>query len=136
MKRTNVILISLASVFLSPGVALAANTPSPQHTFAVAPSPKSLTSSQTESIEAARVAFAVARKNALNGLDRAIADAQAIRDQAISSAGKDMSAIRTAKKNYRNSYLLIENAYRSDLKSAKSTLVRALAAIKGSSKIH
>ena len=136
MKRTNVILISLALVFLSPAAALAANTPSPQHTFDVAPKPKSLTPSQKASIEAARTAFAVVRKNAVYGLDRAIADARAIRDQAISAARNNMSAIRTAKKNYRISYRMIENAYRSDLKSAKSTLVRALAAIKGSSKIH
>jgi len=137
MRRgTNAMLISLALVMVFPATAFATETPSSRPSSSVAPSVHSLTQAQKDSVAAARAAFVIAKKDALEGFDRAIADAQAIRDQAIVVAGSEQSSIRLAKKNYRASYGTILNAYRSDLKSAKLNFAKALAAVRGSSKIR
>jgi len=94
-----------------------------------------LTQVQKAAVAAARLVFNAAQTDAKNGFSRAIADAQAIRDQAIASAGSDKSAIKLARTNYRDSYRTILGAYRADMKVAKLNFLNALAAAKVSSKI-
>lgn len=134
-KRGIAMLISCAFIFVSPATSVASVTSSPQPSSPATPLAHSLTPAQRDSIAAARAAFAVAKKNALDGFDRAVADAQAVRDQAISAAGTDQRSVRLAKKIYRDSYRTILNAYKSDLKDAKSKFAKAIVAIKGASKI-
>lgn len=131
-KRTSLALLSIAMMLASSSSGFAADTPKPLSTAKA--TKQVLTQMQKEAIAAARAAFALARSNALNGFDRAIADAQAIRDQSIGSAGKDMNSIRVAKKNYRDSYKIILRAYESDVNAAKSVLNNALAAVRASQK--
>jgi hypothetical protein len=135
-KRIGLALLSL-SMMASSTSGFAADTPSPN-----SPKPTSsaktakpvLTQVQIEAMVAARAAFALAKSNAQNGFDRALADAQAIRDQAIASAGKDEKSIQIAKKNYHDSYKIIMRAYKSDVNAAKSVLKNALAAVRASQK--
>lgn len=130
------VFISGALLFVTSPASFAAETSSPQATPSAAPSAHSLTQAQKDSIAAARATFEADKKNALEGFDRAIADAQAVRDQAISAAGADQNSIRIAKKNYRESYRTILNAYKLDLKNARSNLAKAIAAAKGANKAH
>lgn len=129
-------LLSVALISIAPTPVFAAGTPSPQPNSTVNPAKQALTQAQKAAIAAARSAFALAKSNAQNGFDRALADAQAIRDQAITAAGNDQNAIRIAKKDYRNSYKIILNAYRTDLNAAKSILQNALASATGRSVSH
>jgi hypothetical protein len=93
----------------------------------VTPTKQVLTPAQREAIALARSNFAAAKANAQDGFDRAIADAKALRDQAILEAGSDKTAIAAAKKAYRDSYRTIVIAYRTDMKNAKAELRSALA---------
>lgn len=133
-RRMNAMMILSVLIFAFPATALATETPSPQPSSTAAPQVRSLTQTQKDAIAAARTAFAVAKKNATDGFDRAIADAQAIRDQAISEAGSNKGSIRAARMNYAESYKTILNAYRLDISNARIELARALAAARGSNK--
>lgn len=135
-KRTCVVLLSIALMSTASTTVFAAGTPSPQPNSSANPAKQTLTQAQKAAIAAARSAFALAKSNAQNGFDRALADAQAIRDQAIMAAGNDQNAIRIAKKNYRDSYKIILHAYRADLNTAKSILQNALASAMGHSVSH
>ena len=137
MKRTiQVVLLSGALVISSTATALAVDTPSASATSTPTISSKSkpvkqvLTQAQKDAIAAARLAYATAKANAQNGFDRAIADAQAIRDQAILVAGTNKNALFAARKDYRSSYRVILNAYRTDLKNAKTIFQNGIAALK------
>ena len=124
------VLLSVALMFTAPITVFAAGTPSPQPNSSANPAKQALTQVQKAAIAAARSAFSAAKENAQNGFDRALADAQAIRDQAIATAGKDQNAIRSARKIYKDSYKTILNAYRADLRTAKSNFLSAIAAAK------
>ena len=121
---------------LSSITAYANPTPSPSASATHAPRPHPisthskapLTQSQRDAIAEANMAFASTRANALAGFARAVADAQAIRDQAILAGGKDKSAIKTAKENFRDFYKTISDAYKTTLMTAKLTRLKALAA--------
>lgn len=145
-KGIQIALISLALALSSTATVFAVDTPtptptptatlipspspSPQSTAKAKPAKQILTQAQKDAIAAARLAFSNAKINAQNGFDRAIADAQAIRDQAIAAAGKDKNALSAAGKDYRTSYRAILNAYKADLKNAKSVFQAAIAALK------
>lgn len=143
-KGIQIALISLALALSSTATVFAVDTPTPTPTATLTPSPSPspqltakakpakqiLTQAQKDAIAAAHLAFSNAKINAQNGFDRAIADAQAIRDQAIAAAGKDKNALSAAGKDYRTSYRAILNAYKADLKNAKSVFQAAIAALK------
>lgn len=120
-KRTGLALLSFSMMVASSTAGFAADTS---------------TQMQKEAIVAARAAFDLAKSNAQNGFDRALADAQAIQDQSIASAGKDENSIRIAKKNYRDSYKIILRAYKSDVNAAKAILRNALAAVRAHGKVR
>lgn len=123
------ILLSLLLALSIPSASFAAETatPSPRPSQTVTPTKQVLTPAQREAIALARSNFAAAKANAQDGFDRAIADAKALRDQAILDAGSDKTAIAAAKKAYRDSYRTIVIAYRTDMKNAKAELRSALA---------
>lgn len=110
------------------GYAAESSAPSASPTSIAKPAKQVLTQAQKDAISAARSAFAAAKVNAQNGFDRALADAKAIRDQSILAAGKDKGALAAARKTFRDSYQMILNAYKTDMKNAKSALRSALAA--------
>ena len=141
VKRTiQVVLLSGALAISSTATALAVDTssptatPTPQISAKSKPVKQGPTQAQKDAIAAARLAYAKAyakaNANAQNGFDRAIADAQAIRDQAILAAGTDKNAPSTARKDYRTSYWAILNIYGADLKNAKTIFQNAIAALK------
>lgn len=131
-----VVLLSGALAISSTATVFAVDTPAPSPTASPQISAKSkpikqvLTQAQKEAIADARAMFASAKANAQNGFDRAVADAQAIRDQAILAAGTDKKALSAARKDFKVSYIAILNAYRTDLKDAKSIFQTAIAALK------
>ena len=138
--RRKVFVGVLSAILLAstPIAAIAADpvTPAPSAKSspdARAPKPV-LTQVQNAAVAAARLVFNAAQMEAKNGFSRAIADAQAIRDQAIAVAGNDKSAIKLARTDYRDFYRTILGAYRADLKVAKLNFLNALAAAKVSSK--
>lgn len=118
--------ICIAAILVIPVTATAVQTPSPRPTT----SAKQFTQPQKEAIAAARAAFADAKNNAMQGFDRAVADAQAIREQAIADAGTNQIAIRLAKKEYGQSYQVILRALKADLAVDRSILAKAIAAAK------
>jgi hypothetical protein len=123
-KGISVVLVSFALSVMAPMAVMAAQTPQPSSTK------QSLTQVQRKAISAARLNYAMAKSDALNGFDRALADAKAIQDQAIVIAGSDQVAVRIEKKNYKQSYKTILHAYKADLNLAKVTLLNAIAAAK------
>jgi len=131
-KRIFIAPILVGIVFAAPTTAFAADTPSPQSSPSATHSKQTLIQAQKDAISAARAVFAAAKSSAQNGFDRALADAKAIRDQAIAAAGTDLNAVRAAKRSYRDSYKMILHAYKSDLDAAKLVLKNALAAARAS----
>lgn len=127
--RTGAALLLIAMISAAQTSGYAAVTQSPKPTTTTRPGHSGLTQIQKEAISTARAAFALAKSNAQNGFDRAIADAQAIREQAVANAGKDANASRIAKKSYNDSYKMILRAYTSDLNLAKLALKVALASV-------
>lgn len=129
MRSRYVTSFFLVAIFIAaPATSFATDTPSPSPMHAK----QVLTQAQKDAISAARSIFAAAKINARNGFDRALADAQAVRDQAITAAGTNRVEIRAAKKNYNSSYKIILRAYKSDLDSAKSVLKNALTVVRAS----
>ncbi|HEX7405658.1 MAG TPA: hypothetical protein VF307_07025 [Candidatus Nanopelagicaceae bacterium] len=132
-RRIAYVSIAVASLsILCPIVAQA--TPSPTAIPTQRSHPRStglgnLTKPQKEALSAANAAFALARSNAREGFDRAVADAKAIRDQAIVDAGKDKSAIKSASENFQDFYKSISHAYKIALANAQSARKSALAAV-------
>lgn len=131
-KRTGMVLFSIALISAAQTTGFAADTQSPKPSSTTRPLHPVLTQMQKDAIVAARAAFVRANSNAQNGFDRAIADAQAIRNQAIASAGNHSNSIRVAKKNYDDFYKIILHAYKSDLNAAKFVLKNALASVRAS----
>lgn len=129
-KHKCAVLLTAVIITSLPATAYAAGTvtPSPQSTLISKPAKQVLTQAQKEAIAAARSAFAAAKTDAQNGFGRALADAQAIRDQSILAAGKDKTALAAARKSYRDSYQIIMNAYKTNMKNAKAAFQAALAA--------
>lgn len=137
MRKKIVISLSLVAIMSAgPTTVFAMDTPSPQSSRPAAHSKQALTQAQKDAVRAARSVFAAAKTGARNGFDRALADAKAVRDQAVAGAGTDQNSIRAAKKNFRNSYKTIYCAYIEDLKKAKSTFQSAIAVAIGSNKTH
>lgn len=107
-------------------------TPSPSHTkhspATPSPFPSALTPAQKGVLALANTNFALEKARAQAGFDRAVADAKAILDQAITEAGNSKSAIRAAQQNFQDFKKTIANAYQSDLKAARTARQSALAA--------
>jgi hypothetical protein len=127
-KSISILLFSLALSGIAPTAAMAVPTPHPTST--IAHTKHTLTQQQKDAIAGAQAAYASAKSDAFNGFDRALADAKAVRDQAILVAGNDHLAIRAANKTYKDSYKTILQVYKSDLRNAKVKLLNAIAKAK------
>ncbi len=131
-----VALLSGALAISSTATVFAVDTPSPTASPAATPqvSAKSkpvkqvLTQAQKDAIAAAKLAYSNAKTNAQDGFTRALADAQAIRDQALASAGTDKKAQGAARKAFRDFVVVIQTAYKAALLDAKTIFQAALAA--------
>lgn len=136
MKRTKAVhtLILVAILFSAPATSFATDTASPQPSQSASSSRQSLTNAQKAAILDANSIFAAAKLNAQNGFDRALADAQAVRDQAIAAAGTNAVDIGAAKKDFRESYKIIYRAYTAALNNAKSIWQASIAAAKAAKK--
>lgn len=128
MRKSICVAFISAVMFAAPTAAFAVDSASPSPTPSLT-SKHVLTQVQKDAISAARAKFAAEKVDVQNGFDRALADAQAIRDQAILAAGTDKSAISAAKKTYRLSYRTILSAYKGDLSKAKAALKATLASV-------
>lgn len=130
MMRNRMAIASLVVAILSASSAasFATETPSPQPSPNAMHAKQKLTTAQKAAVLDAHTIFDAAKTNAQNGFDRALADAQAIRDQAISVAGNNAVGVRAAKKDFRESYNIIYRAYVADLNNAKSILQNSIAA--------
>lgn len=128
--KTFISLFLVALFSAAPVTSFATDTASPQPSPSLIHAKARLTQAQKDAISAARSIFAAAQLNAQNGIGRALADAQAVRDQAISVAGTNLVAIRAAKKDFKESYRIIYRAYTTALNNAKSVLQSAIATAK------
>ncbi|HUX65517.1 MAG TPA: hypothetical protein VMV42_00080 [archaeon] len=125
-----IVVFSIALVYvISPVPSFANMLPSyskqthtyPRHSY------PALTQTQKEVLEAADAVFALARASARNGFELALADAKAIRDQALASAGKDKIAIEAANESFRSFGTSISQDYKLALKTARAIRQNALA---------
>ena len=128
MRGRNVIALFLVAIFCAaPATSFATDTASPQPAPSIMHAKATLTQAQKDAISAARSIFAAAQLNAQNGIGRALADARAVLDQAISVAGTNSVAIRAAKKDFKESYRIIYRAYTTTLNNAKSVMQSSIA---------
>lgn len=131
MRGRHAISFFLVAIFMAtPSASFATDPPSPKSSPSPRHTQQVLTQSQKAAFSAARLAFAAAKENAQNGFDRALADAQAVRDQAIEVAAGNTAEIRAAKKNYNYSYKIIRRAFKSNLDAAKAVLKNALTVVR------
>lgn len=122
VQKSTIVGIAIVSfALLFPSVADSA--PSPK------PSPYVLTQTQRNLIATADANFAAAKVSARDGFDRAVADAKAIRDQAIANAGVDKLAINSARENFQDFYKSISHAYKIALANARAVRRNALAVV-------
>lgn len=136
MIRTKAVIASfMVALFIAaPSTSFATDTVSPQSSHSSTSTKQSLTNAQKTAILDANSIFAAAKINAQDGFDRALADAQAVRDQAIATAGTNAVDIRAAKKNFRESYKIIYRAYTAALNNAKAIRQASIAAAKAAKK--
>lgn len=124
MRRTKaIVVLFFIAIFIAP-----------QPSYSATSTKQSLTNAQKAAILDANSIFAAAKLNAQNGFDRALADAQAVRDQAIATVGTNAVDIRAAEKNFRESYKIIYRAYTAALNNAKSIRQASIAAAQASKK--
>jgi len=121
LKRTIVGIAVVTLALLFPTVADSA--PSPK------PSPYVLTQTQRNVIATVDANFAAAKLSAWDGFERAVADAKAIRDQAITSAGTDKLAMNSARESFQDFYKSISHAYKIALANAREVRRIALAVV-------
>ncbi len=127
-KGVSILLISLALLGFFPPNVMAAPTSRP--TLVTSAAKHDLTQAQKDAIAVARSIYVTAKSDALNGFDRATADARAIEDQAIAAASKDKAVINAAKTSYKHFYQMIFQDYKAALRNAKATLINSIATAK------
>ena len=125
-KGKKLLLISILSCALLGNSAYAsdqATTPSSSKT--------KLTEQQKSQIAAAQAAYKATAQQALDGANRAIADAKSLLEQAIAASGKDKNLIAMAKADYKKNAAEIWAAFKKTIADAKATRDAAIASIKG-----
>jgi len=146
--RLGLMAVALSSACLLPVLSSTnadADTPSPT-TATPSPSQTHVSTSPTHSPErkhgpaeqqkialaAAKSAYQSAVKSALDGANKAIADARSIRDQALAAAGKDANVRKLANSDFLNSSSQIWSAFRASVAAAKAAYDEQLLTIKNS----
>lgn len=112
--------------------AIASSSPSstPKPKASPNPSASAAAAEKAAALASARDAYTLATNNALQGFDRAVADAKAIRDQALLAAGTDKTARAAAMAEYKNEYSQIYQAFTAQILAAKQALAAAKSSIK------
>jgi Spy/CpxP family protein refolding chaperone len=123
------------------------STPAPTATSTPAPStspsvgggqpqnshkPHGLTADQKAALATALTTYKATVQSALDGANKAIADARSIRDQALAAAPHDNNVRALAFSDFRNSSNQIWSAFKSAVAAAKATYDSTVATIKGS----
>jgi hypothetical protein len=88
------------------------------------------TALQKSAIAAAKITYQASVQSALNGANKAIADARSIRDQALAAAGKDANVRRLANSDFMSSSSQIWSAFKVSVAAAKSAFDTQIASIK------
>lgn len=106
--------------------------PSPSTSGAASPTPKKhgLTQAQRDALSAAQTTYKSSVQSALDGANKAIADARSIRDQAVVASPKDKNVRALANSDFKNSSIQIWTAFKASVAQAKSTYDAAVASIK------
>ena len=117
---------SPATPSLSPS-AQPSHSPNPVHTHGIMEGPTAL---QKSAIAAAKITYQASVQSALNGANKAIADARSIRDQALAAAGKDANVRRLANSDFMSSSSQIWSAFKVSVAAAKSAFDTQIASIK------
>jgi len=94
--------------------------------------PHGLTADQKAALATALTTYKATVQSALDGANKAIADARSIRDQALAAAPHDNNVRTLAFSDFRNSSNQIWSAFKSAVAAAKATYDSTVAAIKGS----
>ena len=89
-----------------------------------------LSQEQKSAITAAAATHQAAIQGALDGANKAVADARSIRDQAIAMAPKDKSVKALANSEFKKSSDQIWSAFKSNTAAAKAAYEAAVIAIK------
>jgi hypothetical protein len=133
--RKSAFAVSATSIFfaaLPVSISYAADgTPAPSHS---APKQHVLTAEQKSALQGALATYKAAIKRALDGANKAVADARSIRDQALAAAPQDKNVKNLANSDFKNSLTQIWSAFRTTVAAAKATYQAAEVSIKGSVK--
>jgi hypothetical protein len=107
-------------------------TPSaaPKPTSSPTPQKPALTPQQKSAIAAAAATYKASVQQALEGANRAVADAKSLLQQELAVAGKDKALRDLAIANFKKNTAQIWTAFRKSTAEAKSTFVAAVAAAK------
>lgn len=116
----------------TPAYAQDSSHASPTQTAAPSiPKKHRLTSDQRAALLAAQTTYKAAVQSALDGAHKAIADAQSIRDQAISASPQDKNVRALAINDFKVSSSQIWSVFRSTVAQAKATFDATVTSIKG-----
>ena len=135
LRRKSLLLTSLLLLPIGHGTSALAASPSPS------PSPSAkaahsetrihgLSAAQQAAIAAAKLTYQSAVQSALDGANKAIADARSIRDQALAAAGKDVNVRKLAHSDFMNSSAQIWGVFKTSVAAAKGTFDSTVTAIK------
>ncbi len=129
--RKSAFAVSAASIFfaaLPVSISYASDaTPAPSHS---APKQHVLTAEQKSVLQGALAIYKAAIQSALEGANKAVADARSIRDQAIAAAPQDKNVKNLANSDFKNSLTQIWSAFRTTVAAAKATYDAAASSIK------
>jgi hypothetical protein len=137
--RKSAFAVSAASILfavLPVTISYAADaTPAPSQSPLTAPShsaPKQhvLTAEQKSALQGALATYKAAIKSALDGANKAVADARSIRDQALAAAPQDKNVKNLANSDFKNSLTQIWSAFRTSVAASKATYDAAASSIK------
>ena len=94
-------------------------------------SPRSQNDAQKKAVDDAKAAYQAAAQAALDGANRAVADAKSLLDQALTAAGKDKALQQMAYADYKRNKDEIWSAFKQTIADAKSKRDAAIAAASG-----
>jgi hypothetical protein len=133
LRRKSLLLTSLLLLPIGHGTSALAASPSPSPSAKAAHSETrihGLSAAQQAAIAAAKLTYQSAVQSALDGANKAIADARSIRDQALAAAGKDVNVRKLANSDFMNSSAQIWGVFKTSVAAAKGTFDSTVTAIK------
>lgn len=89
-----------------------------------------LTQAQKDALAAAQTTYKTAVQSALDGANKAVADARSVRDQALAASPQDKNVKALAINDFKSSSTQIWSAFKASVAQAKAAYDAAVAAIK------